>query len=70
MSEERDDSWDYRWLGECQWELEPPGILGLDSVYCGQPAIAKVFWDDEENQSELVCQEHLDMMMGGDDDTE
>lgn len=46
---------DYEYLGECEYDTR--------KGECGEPAIAKVWWEDRTNDSMLVCKEHLDFIL-------
>ncbi len=54
---------DYKYLTTlCQYEM--PGQP--HPVDCGEPAVARVWWDDGSEM--LVCQEHLDFMVKTEED--
>lgn len=49
-------TFDFRYLGFCEWEEE----TNKHSCQCLEPAVAKVWWDDEQKDSMLVCKKHLE----------
>lgn len=51
---------DFEFLGECQYPVHEPRTNKM--VDCGEPAIAKVWWDDY-SKAWLVCEKHLDKIL-------
>ena len=54
-----DNSFDYRILHYCQYELLD---LHNNSFDCGEPATHEVWWADDESDAMLVCLKHFHMM--------
>ena len=58
---------DYEYLAKCEYGVyNPAKASGEDD--CGEPAIAKVWWEDGEPI--YVCKEHLEYMIKMEEENE
>jgi len=54
--------WDWEYIERCQYPVYDKGKN--TEIACGEPAIARIMWDEEQyNREEFICQEHLNFML-------
>ena len=55
-------NWDFKYLGICEYPVPSPPRSADQEMDCREPAIARVWWEDERVDGMLVCAQHLDLI--------